>query len=467
MGDVIVKAIAFVLIPLYTRFLTPEAYGVYSLVLTFQAILIIVLGLGFNSAIFKVYNEVEDEGEKKRVVSTALLTLLFWGLPLTILLFMSVPFLSHLIWSSTETALYLKILFVAIFFDIFRLMALAFLRAREKPILYSAINIINFLVLVSLNIINVAIRKRGILGIMESQLITSMLLSIGVGFMVFRRIGFGFSRKYLRGLLDFGLPLIPGGMAAWSLTMTAYYFIHHYCTGHEVGLYGIGLRFGMILNMLIVHPFRTAWLPFVFSIKDDQHANRVYSLALTYFCLVGFTMLLFLSILGKEIVLITATEAFLGGYRIIPFIALAYLFYGLYNTVDIGVLLTGKTKVYAFITLLTALLQIGLNFLLVPLWGIMGAALVMAFSYMVLFLIMFFTAQKLYPIRYEIGRLVKMSIIGIGIFIISLFIQSGSIWLSILIKICLITIFPVLLWIFKFFHPQEISAIKDFIKRKI
>jgi len=112
MGDVIVKAIAFVLIPLYTRFLTPEAYGVYSLVLTFQAILIIVLGLGFNSAIFKVYNEVEDEGEKKRVVSTALLTLLFWGLPLTILLFMSVPFLSHLIWSSTETALYLKILFV-------------------------------------------------------------------------------------------------------------------------------------------------------------------------------------------------------------------------------------------------------------------------------------------------------------------------------------------------------------------
>ena len=466
MGDVIVRAIAFLLIPLYTRHLTPEAYGVYSLVQTFQMILTLVLGVGLNSAIFKAYNEADEEREKNRVVSTALIFLGIWGLPMTVLLYgVSTP-LSSLVFGSTDQALYLKLLFIAVFFDLFRLMALAMLRAREQPTLYSVVNVIHFSLLVGLNVLNVAIRKQGILGILESQLITSFLLSIGLGTIVFRKIGLGFSRRWLRSLLDFGLPMVPSGVAAWSMTMMAQYFIHFYWNDHEVGLYSLGWRFGMILNMLLVHPFRTAWLPFMFSVQKEARAKKVYSLTLTYFLLVGTFFFLALSVLAREIVLVFATQEYLEGYRAIPFIALAYLFYGMYYTVDVGVLLTGKTKFYAAIMAVAALFQIGLNFLIVPRYGMTGAAFVTMSSYLVLFILMCFVARRLYPIRYETGRIAKIVLVGAAVYAIGSLIRVDAIWTSAVLKLLLIASFPVLLWMFRFFHPQEITAVRLWIQKR-
>ena len=186
-GDVAVKAIGFLLIPLYTRYLTPDDYGIWSLVHTFQMILIIVFSLGFNSAVFKVYHQTENEHEKDCVVSTALIFLILWGVPATGLLLYGAEFLSRMIFGSPDNALYLRYIAGAVFLDLFRLIALSLLRAREKPVSFSIINIIHFTLLVILNILNVAVRKQGVTGIVQSQLITSAVIAAGTGLIFLRR----------------------------------------------------------------------------------------------------------------------------------------------------------------------------------------------------------------------------------------------------------------------------------------
>ena len=298
MGDMIVKAIAFILIPLYTRHLSPDEYGVVSLLQTVQMVMIVILGLGLNSAIFKVYNDAKNEEEKNEVISTNLIFLFIWALPFTLIMIWSVKPLSMLIFGSPEEAVYLRILFISLMLDLFRLAALAVLRAREKPVHFSIINIINFSLLVGLNIINVAIRGRGILGIMESHLFTSSVICLSVFIVLFRRLRFRFSKRRIKELLAFGLPLVPSGVAAWSLSAMAQYFLRYYWGSSEVGLYGLGWRFGMVINMLLVHPFRTTWLPFMFSIQKEERARRVYALSLTYFFAVSMFVVLLLSVLA-------------------------------------------------------------------------------------------------------------------------------------------------------------------------
>jgi O-antigen/teichoic acid export membrane protein len=240
----------------------------------------------------------------------------------------------------------------------------------------------------------------------------------------------------------------------------AQYFLRYYWGSSEVGLYGLGWRFGMVINMLLVHPFRTTWLPFMFSIQKEERARRVYALSLTYFFVVGMFVVLLLSVLAKEIILLAATEGYLEAYRAIPLIAIAYLFFGMYYTVDVGVLLKGKTKYYVVITGIAAIVQLGLNFIFIPKHGMLGAAFSTAVSYFILFLLMYFTAQKLYPIKYEKMRLLKILTAGVFIYTISHLIQIDSIWLSVILKMLLIASFPLLLYVLRFFLQQEIDAVK-------
>lgn len=467
MGDVIIKAIAFLLIPLYTRHLTTMDYGELSLLQAIEIALPIILSFGFNSAILKVFHDYDTQVEKKEVISTALLFIFLIALPICLLLIHNASFFARLIGfkSIDDATLYLQFIFISVFFSLFRLIALSVMRAYEQGILYSIINIVNFTLLVSLNIYNVAFLEKKILGIVQSSAMTSFLIFLLIAIVLFRRIKFSFSKQKLKELFNFGLPLVPGGLAAWTLTLADRYLLKFLSTSEQVGLYEIGYKFGMILNMLLIHPFRTAWLPFMFSIQKENRAKRIYSVVLTYYLCLATFIWLGISILAREVVILTTTEKFFPGYQAIPLIALANLFYGIYYTVDVGVLVRSKTGAYASITGIGALLDIGLAFLLIPDYGIIGAAVAKVLSYSTLAILMYIVAQRLYPIKYEFNRILKLLFVGGMLYSISFFVPSSSIWLCIAIKMILILVFPILLLLFGFFTSEEKKVACDFIKK--
>ena len=308
------------------------------------------------------------------------------------------------------------------------------------------VNIIHFTLLVSLNVVYVAVLHYKVAGIVQSSVITSFVIFLGVFFLLFRKSGFAFSKTKLRQLLNFGLPLIPGGIAFWMLTLADRYLLKFLSNIEQVGYYEIGYKFGMILSMVLIHPFRTAWLPFMFSIQKDPNAKRVYSSVLTYYLGLAIFIWLGISALGREMVMLTTIPKFYPAFQVIPFIAFANIFYGIYYTVDVGVLVKGKTGAYAIITGIGALLDIGLAVVLIPAHGMMGAAFAKIVAYITLAVLMYWVAQRYYPIHYEISRIVRMLIIGGLLFGATLLIELDSLWISIAAKMPIILLFRCCCW---------------------
>lgn len=468
LGDVVIKAIAFLLIPLYTHRLSTSEYGELSLLQAIEVALPIILSFGFNSAILKVFHDYKDAKDKKQVISSALLFIFLTALPVILLLIFNARGIALLIGFSSidQFTIYLQLIFGTVFFNLFRILALAALRAYERGITFSIINIIHFTTLVSLNIINLVFLDKKIDGIVQSSFLTAIIIFIIVSVLVFRKIGFAFSRKKFKALISFGLPLVPSGLAGWTLTLADLYLLKFLSDTDQVGLYNIGYKFGMIVNMVLVHPFRTAWLPFIFSIQKDKNARQIYSTTFTYYMLLGVFLCLALSVFAREIVFIAAAPQYLAGYRAIPLIAISYLFYGIYYTVDVGVLIKSKTGVYAIISWIGASLDILLAWLLIPNYGMVGAGVAKLISFFILAMIMYFFARHYYPIKYEIGRIIHLVILALIFYSVSAYIVSDNLLLIIPTKSALLLLFPVVLFLTGFFTTKEKEIALNFLKKR-
>lgn len=463
LGDAVIKAISFFLIPLYTRLLTKEQVGDIALLNYVELILILVLSLGLNSAVLKVFHDYKTEVARRSIFSTAFIFSAFIALIILTILFVNVEILSNIIFKSNKEIIFLRFVIGSSLFNIFRLLALSYYRALEKPLFYSFLNILHFITLVGLNIYHVLFLKQAVLGVVKSSLYTSILLFAIIVVAVFSKIGFSFSQEILKKLLQFGFPMVPGIVANWILTISDRYLLNWFSDSAEVGLYDIAYKFGMIINMLLVMPFRTAWLPFVFSIQKREEANKIYSGVLTYFLLIATFLFLFLALFAKEIIIVMSTPEYLPGVKAIPFIALAYVFFGLYYIVDIGILLKVKTIYYTIVTGIGAIVNIGLNVFLIPRYGMMAAAINSTIAYFLLFFLMLIISRKYYPIQYEKLRIVKIISVGTILYLINNLILFDSLILSIIFKTLLLILFPVVLYFLNFFRSTELIGYRKII----
>jgi len=463
LGDAVIKAIAFFLIPLYTRLLTQEQVGVISLLNLVEVFLWLLLSLSLNSAVLKVYHDYTSESERNVVFSSAVLFTAAVAIPVLLVLFFNARIVSEIIFQNPDHVIYLKIVFGSVFFNLFRLLALAYLRTLEKPLLYSILNILHFTLLVGFNILHVLILKQGILGVVTSSLYTSVILFLVVMIVVFGKTRLTFSTTALKKLLQFGLPMVPGSVANYLLTMSDRYLLNIYSSTDQVGLYDIAYKFGMIIQMLLVTPFRTAWLPFVFSVQKKPEARRIYAGAATYFLLVAVFLFLALTFFKSEMIVTFSTAAYLPGARAVPFIALSYIFFGLYYVVDIGVLLKSKTIFYTLIATVGAVINIALNIVFIPRYGMIAAAINTAISYGFILIFMYVVSSRLYPMKYEQARIVKIVTIGVALYLIGAFVPQSPLSLSIILKILILISYPILLYTMKFFRHTEIAGYKKLV----
>jgi len=227
----------------------------------------------------------------------------------------------------------------------------------------------------------------------------------------------------------------------------------------EVGIYSMSYRFGMIMNMVLITPFRQAFSPMMFRLADEMDIKKLYRKYFTYFLLAGFIFFLFLSMFAREILLIVTTPEYAQGAIIIPLITFAYLLFGLRSIFTNALATMKKTKIIASTTILGALLNIILNMILIPQMGILGAAIATVVSYFVITIFNYFPLQKIYPIPWDWPRALKIITIGFFLYGLSFLIKIDNIFISMALKFVLLVVYPVLLYYFGFFHQTELEQI--------
>ncbi len=171
------------------------------------------------------------------------------------------------------------------------------------------------------------------------------------------------------------------------------------------------------------------------------------------------------SLLAEEIITIMARPAFYDAYRVVPWVAAAFLFQALAYIANIGIILHRKVKYRPAIVGAATVVNLALNFVLIPRYGMMGAGVASCVSFFVWFALQAAVAYRLYPVPYEYGRIARLTLVGGAIYAAGSLVAWRSIWVALVGKGLLLLAAPLLLYATGFFEAGELGRLRQSLGR--
>jgi len=465
-GEILGKAIAFIMIPVYTNYLHPSEYGILEILSLTADIISTILGIGMTTAVMRYYSKYEDRKSKDQVISTTLIGSLIIMTFVSVLCLMFSTEFSIFLFSSAQFDQYFRIVFITMLLQGGIQIPLVFIRARLKSKTFIIINLIKLIIQLSLNIYFLVILRMGVIGILYSNLIASAIISAFLTFTTFKKVGIQFSLEKFKEVLRFGSPLLIADLSVFLLTYSDRYFLNHFCDLTSVGLYSMAYKFGMLVSVLFTSPFRAIWGVRLYEIAKQDDAAKMFSKIMIYFLAGSMGVALGISFLTKDFLRIVANKAYWDAYKLVPIICTAYIIAGIIAISGAGLLIKNKTKYKALSTTTAVVINIILNFILIPRWGAGGAAISTLVSFLVRMLIDAFYSQRFFHINYDAKKIFKISIIYIVSVFTAQFINIESEFISIITSFLIYLIYPVLIVLTGIITSDERRRAVFFIKKR-
>ncbi len=395
-SNAINSSIPFLLIPVLTRFLNPAEYGIISIFQVASTLLISFVGLNtHNAAIVQYYKK--DEIDFPNFVYNTLIILLFSFVAIMGLFFLFSSPLSRLI-EFPENWLPLIVVFAASQF-LFQLL-LGLWIAEEKPILYGIFQISQTALNLLLSLILVIPFEMGWRGRILGQVIIFALYAFITVYILYRKkyITTGYNKVYLRKALRFGIPLIPHTFGGAALMLADRFIISHVKGIGDVGIYMVGFQFAQII-MLFQDSVNNAFAPWIYkNLKKNSHDDNIKLVKVTYWYFASILIIAIgYSLFIPSFYRIFVGEEFAAGVQFIFWISIGFAFNGMYKMVVNYIFYAEKTYVLASITTFCAVCNVSLTFILVKMFGTIGAAYSLCISYFISFILTWFFSNRVYP----------------------------------------------------------------------
>ncbi len=193
------------------------------------------------------------------------------------------------------------------------------------------------------------------------------------------------------------MPFVPSVIALNAIDFSDRIMLLRIRDQHELGLYAIGMRISAAL-LFVLAAFRTAWPAFAYSIRDDEEAKRTYGFVLTYVTFFSSWAALGLGLGSPWIVRLLTTPDFYSGADVVPLLSFAFVIFGAYVIVVTSIGRAGRRGSNWIVTGSAAVLCVVLNLILIPPYGMIGAAISMVASYFAMFLGITWKAQRVFPV---------------------------------------------------------------------
>ena len=446
LGGIVSRVLAVFLLPLYTRYLDTADLGAVGLIVALSAVLVTVLRLGISSAFFRFYFDSTDPAQRRLVVRTS-----FWftmasataGLAAGVLLAELIADLLGL-----DDANLVRAGFVGVWAQMNYEQLTSLFRAEERSTAFVAASLANIAVTIAATILLVVVWEQGALGVIVGNVAGTLVVYLALLAVHREQLGLEFSRPLLREMNRFGIPLVPAALALIAVNFSDRFFLVHLASLAEVGLYEIGVRIASAMVLLLT-AFRMAWPAFAYSIEDDAEAKRTYAYVLTYLVTIASWVALGLGLLAPWLVRLLTTPEFYEGERVVAPLAFGGMAYAAYIVMAIGVGRAKRTQFNWAITGLAAVVNVALNLILIPPYGIMGAAVATVAAYVVMFLGMTWYAQRVFPVPYQWRRVLTAVAAAVVLLL------AGKALGGLAVALALTLAYPLALLLLGFFQPQE------------
>lgn len=409
------KVFNFVLIPIYTAYLTPSDYGNLQYILTFGAFFRAFTKLGVISSFWK-YKTGSSIYSKSDVclnftliqLLCAITVLIISGLIQLFLLKGSKIFLFIIVYFIAET--------IKIIFDNVQVIQ----RSNHNSMMYVVGTITQTIIILLLNILFVVYLKMNFIGVVYSYLIGFFITSAIFIPTLYKASHEGkINIPLIRDMVSYGFPIMIGNVAAIIISLSDRFFLKRYTNDYELGLYSYGYKYADLVNSLLIGTFFLSWNPIRWDIYEMSNGKEIFQkFNRLLFIALPIAGLIILSLSQLLAAVLTLDEGYLRGMSIIYMIGFGYILYGLYYFNAMGMLFTNKTGKITLVIALSGLINIVFNFALIPRIGMIGAAISTILSYLSMFLLGRYYCQRYYPIErtlfFEVSQIItNLIIVGI------------------------------------------------------
>lgn len=467
LGSVLLRGINLLVLPLYTYYLTPEDYGIVAISASLTALLSLIMPLSLYSAIVPFFFKMDTKATQKRMMGTIWVGMIGGGLLIALAFEFFGVRIFEVIFPKLVFYPYGQISIWTAFFAIFSFMPLNLLQAEEKPKQYVYWTSVTLLLTVAVTVAFVVFLELGAYGYLLATLVANIIMAIPFTRMTLKNIDLTIDFSYLKKAVIFSLPLLPHGISNWVLAVSDRAILQFYVSVSALGIYSLGYTFGMI-QIFVGVAITQAWIPFLFKrIAEEGEASEPrLARMITYYVLFLSAIAVGLSLFSKEVIYILTNKSFHTAADFVPIIVVAYLWNGLYIIPLNFLMLKNKTFLIPLVTIPAAAINIAINIVLVPHFGITAAAWATFFAFLSQLLIIQIIAMKVYPFPYEFRRISIVLVTAMIIISISSVINITP-WIDFFVKILLFLLAPILLFLAGFLFGDEKSFLKKELNRFI
>jgi O-antigen/teichoic acid export membrane protein len=460
---VLMNVLPALMIPIYTYRVPPSVYGVLELLNRSQEILLLILSFGLRSALLTFYQMCKHEsGREKAVYSTALQFLCSFGLVLILIMMFGAGMWSRILFGTRAYAGAVLLILVATYFETVFQMAVLYLQSELRSVIYVSIFTTRALVAIALNLVFVSWLRWGLIGILWATTLHTTFYALAVVVYMFRRTGLVFDRNLLQEMLRFGAPLMVGAFPGFLLNSGDRYFLNHYRTPAEVGLYGLGYRIGILCTLLVLMPFGKIWSVTLVDVSKKADGPFELGKIATYLLFVCTFSTLGFSLLGPYMIRVLSQRSYWDAYRVIPIVGAAYILYGWTVIMDASFYVTKRTIYKIYSASVTGAIVMLLYWWLIPLYGMMGAAWATLGGYASLTALTAFYAQRVYLIHYQMKRLTLLFVGAVVFYEVGSLIPITPVLNGVILRSLVTLGFPVALWLGGFLKDDERRFLKDY-----
>ncbi|WP_103866994.1 oligosaccharide flippase family protein [Aquimarina sp. I32.4] len=468
LATVLPRMLSFILVPLYTKLLPTEEYGKVSIIFSYFVLFNVILAYGMETAFFRFFNK---ESDKDAVISTSAISLAVSSFGFFVLALMFKGQIASLTGIDVD---YITLVIWILLLDALVIIPFAWLRAKERPMRYACIKILNVVVNLGLNVF-LLIFLRGLSSdftVLEAivfddykinYIFISNLIASAVTLLLlipfYTKIKYHFDKQLWKKMMIYAFPILISGVA-YSINETfdriiLDYLLPENVADHLVGVYSACYKLALFMT-LFATAFRLGIEPFFFKYSENKNAPETYARITKFFVAFGAVILLVVVVfvhLLKEIII--RDESYWEAVKIVPIILLANLCLGIYHNLSVWYKITDKTRYGAYISVIGAIITLGLNFMLIPNYSYLGSAIATLVAYSVMMMLSWYFGRKHYPIPYNLKKIGIYLFLSISFSIVSFYIFDSNYVISI----------PLLLGFLVILYASEKKELKQILKK--
>lgn len=462
--SIVSRGLAVILIPLYTRVLSPADYGSFDLLSAFAVLVNLTVALEVSQGVARFYSGEQDAERRVAYASSA-----FWFTIFCYTVFLGVALifstaLSLLVMGrgGMETAFQVGVVYIFIN-GIFYLIQNQF-RWELRSAHYAIISMIVSISTAVLAVILTYVWTWGLVGLLFGMAGGALLGTLYGLWYLRNSFRFQFHWARLREMLVFSAPLIPSGISVFVSQYIDRLMINHYLSLDDVGLFGIGFRVASIVGLVIVG-FQGALAPLIYAHYRDPATPA--QLARIFRIFVSFALLLFfmVSVFAKEIMTVLTVPAYYDAANIVVFLVPAILLSNMYIFAP-GTAIEKKTHIILWINVGGALLNVLLNAVMIPIFGIEGASVAKLISYGMVFGAYMWFSQRLYHVPHDWKMLMQTTLfVAVASYWISRF--DGSFEIALTIKMFAFSATILVILVTGLIQLSELKKLKEVVRQRL